>query len=295
MGCNSELADRVRTLLFLHIPKAGGSTLRQVLERHFRPDERLTIATGRPPWDQTSAMPASDRMRVRYVQGHLFYGLHRSFAQPSAYVTMLRDPVDRILSHYYYVLSLPTHYLHEAVASQTMSLKEYVASDLALELSNDQTRRLCGPPDVSHLTRDNLAQAKANMEEHFALVGLTDQFDETLVLARQLFGWRNLYYVRRNVTRARRPSEEVPQDVLDIIADRNRLDIELCKHAELTLANAIRSYGPTFRQDLARFQAINAGYQMLRASLRRGSAPVRLVRRVASTRGRLPWRQSIVH
>jgi len=122
---------------------------------------------------------------------------------------------------------------------------------------------------------------------------LTSQFDETLVLARRLFRWRNVYYVRRNVTMTRRARAEVPQDVLDIIAERNVLDIELYRYAERALANAIRSYGPTFHEDLARYQAYNAGYQTLHTLLHRVSAPVRWMRSAASRGRRQPRRKPI--
>jgi len=42
------------------------------------------------------------------ISGHLYFGIHREIPRPTAYFTMLRDRVDRILSNYYYVLHTVT-------------------------------------------------------------------------------------------------------------------------------------------------------------------------------------------
>ena len=46
-----------------------------------------------------------------------------------------------------------------------------------------------------------LETAKRNLEAHFAWVGITERFDESLVLLGRTFGWRDVRYVSANVSR----------------------------------------------------------------------------------------------
>ena len=76
--------------------------------------------------------------------GHMGFGLHDYLPQGASYITMLRDPIDRIVSHYYYVLQNQGHYLHKEVAGKGLSLEQFADSALSTELDNGQTRVLAG-------------------------------------------------------------------------------------------------------------------------------------------------------
>lgn len=265
-------------LIFLHIPRTGGSTLHWILRRQFQADETLAIVKGYDPWAEIASLPQSHRMQIKYVWGHLYYGIHQYFAQPATYITFMRDPVDRIISHYHFVRSHPNHYLHQAVVSGNMSLKDYITSDLSSELINGQTRMISGLLATEELTEQSLVLAKANIERHFSFVGLMERYDESLVIARRLFGWHNVYYVRKNVSRGRQSKQDVPQDVLDIIARRNQLDIELYQFVRERFDQAIEAYGPAFRADVIRFQALNALFRALYTGYKTVSSPFHSVR-----------------
>ena len=49
-------------------------------------------------------------------------------------------------------------------------------------------------------TSDMLERAKRHIEERFSFVGITERFDESLVLLRRTFAWKPPYYVAANVT-----------------------------------------------------------------------------------------------
>ena len=133
-------------LLFLHIPKAAGTTFHYVLSRQFSPDEILTIDGSDPESfiEEIKNLPIGDKLRVKCVKGHMPFGLHAYFPQPGTYITFLRDPVDRIISHYYYLRRSPQHYLYEVVTSKHMSLADYATSGISSELLNGQTHLISG-------------------------------------------------------------------------------------------------------------------------------------------------------
>ena len=75
------------TIIFLHIGKTAGSTLRPVLKRQFPRSEAITIRARRRPREETltdfAQLPEADRMRPRLIMGHTVFGLHESVPRPS--------------------------------------------------------------------------------------------------------------------------------------------------------------------------------------------------------------------
>ncbi len=256
-------------LLFLHIPKTAGSTLHSVLSSQFPPDEILTIDSSDPESSvkEIKALPIEDKMRIKCVRGHMPFGLHAYFPQPATYITFLRDPVDRIISHYYYLQSSPQHYLYEVVTSKHMSLADYATSGISSELLNGQTRLISGYEEPTPTT-ETLALAKENLSKQFSFIGLTERFNDSLVLLARQFGWRNVFYVKRNVTRGRLRREEIPGKVLSQIMAQNALDWELYTFAKHMFAESVLSYGKTFKLDVRVFRVRNRAYQAIQTVMR---------------------------
>jgi hypothetical protein len=269
-----------RALLFLHIPKAAGTTLHSVIERQFAPDVTFSIDGFNSPQGikEFIRLPAQQREKIRLVKGHMPYGLHKYLSVPASYITMLRDPVDRVVSHYYFVLKTPAHYLHQAVTRERMSLEDFVRSGLSTELTNDQTRLISGVEKVNTrlldgeerrtlqasrepVTREILETAKENLREHFAAVGLFKSFDESLLLFKKVLGWGSIYYVRRNVTKGRPRVRQVPREARAVIEKYNEMDMELYEYARQRFEEAIREQGTEFGRELRSFQRKNRVYE----------------------------------
>lgn len=95
--------------LFVHVPKCGGtSVLRSIREAYPEP---LGLELNGDQFVEKRAILAriADRLpTARVVFGHrVFAGLARSMPRPARMVTVLRDPVDRAISHYNYILTRP--------------------------------------------------------------------------------------------------------------------------------------------------------------------------------------------
>src|ERR1700724_2464607 len=156
------MPNQAEALIFLHIPKTGGSTLYKILERHFSPAETVTLDT--PGVARFKTLPAAKRGRYRLIQGHMHFGLHRFIPRASTYVTFLRQPVERVLSFYYYARSTPDHYLYPLLTTGRVDLRTLLGRELTSELCNFQTRALAGdewedPPRI--VTRGALAREEA--------------------------------------------------------------------------------------------------------------------------------------
>ena len=248
------------TIIFLHIGKTAGSTMRQILKRQFPCSQTMTVRARRRPREETLAdfalLPEAERLRPRLIMGHTVFGLHEHVPRPCRYVTMVRDPVRLAVSQHRYVLRTPGHRHHEL--AQGMSLEEYIESGLALEMDNSQTRAIAGDIGTPYggCTPEMLEIAKRNLAGHFAWVGVTERFDESVVLLGRTFGWRDVRYVSANVARSGAPPTEAE---LDLVRRANQLDLELYEHACRLLDERIAAE-PEFAEALERFRRANARY-----------------------------------
>lgn len=66
----------------------------------------------------------------------------------------------------------------------------------------------------------------------FELVGITELFNESLLLLKNKFNWTNIEYVKKNVTKSRPRLSEVPTAITKKIEKNNELDIELFKYVK---------------------------------------------------------------
>ena len=131
---SSNVAALEEVCLFLHIPKAAGQTLYRILERNYPGAGNWLFDPGnaQETLQQLQCMEEEPRRQLRVCRGHFPFGLHRIVNGPYTYVTILRHPVDRMISHYHYVKEYgPAHYLYEAIRAHGWSLGEYVSSGVS--------------------------------------------------------------------------------------------------------------------------------------------------------------------
>ena len=262
----SKRSDAQPSVIFLHIGKTAGTTLRQILRKQYSPAETLLIRSrplraerpeDRPTRESTigyfASLPEIERGRASLILGHTIFGIHRYVPRPATYFTLLRDPVALTISQYNYVARNPKHPLHGAASYR--SLEAYVTSGVTLEADNSQTRAIAGDTTTPFggCTDAMLELAKANIEEHFSVVGAVERFDESLLLLQRAFGWSRPYYVRANVTGKKEP---VAAEVRELIRSQNRIDLALYAWAAERFERTVLGR-PGFEDDLERFRRSN--------------------------------------
>jgi hypothetical protein len=252
-------------LIFQHIPKTGGITLSHLLLQHFDRDQIFHVRnpehTKAPvfgsTWgmmDEFIALPESRRSEFRCVMGHMPFGIHEHVPGKSGYLTVLRDPVERILSQHGQYNRMVQN--QEIKADRLLSLEEYL--DLKPStLDNHQTRFLLGPAYQDRSDRDRFERVRKNLEKHFSLVGVLESFDETVLILNKLMGWSCVGFRRRNVGSLRSSRDEISPALLERMKEMNDLDFRLHAYAKEHLNRAIDSYGPGFDEDLADLRAAN--------------------------------------
>lgn len=253
------------TVIFIHIPRTAGVSLDAILERQYNPAKIYSLYS-QEKLDEFNKLSEKKKANIQLLNGHFMsYGIHERLPNPSTYITMMREPIDRVISHYYFVRRSPNHYLHETVMSKNMSLQEYVGSELSIEINNGQTRLLAGLKEnpgigIGRGFPEMLNRAKQNIDNNFSVVGLTEEFEKSLILFKKSLGWSETFYLKRNETKNRKTVKEVSENIINIIGEYNEMDIELYNYAKKEFYKKIESWQNEFDNELENFQKNNEKY-----------------------------------
>lgn len=197
-----------RPLVFVHLPKCGGTALHALLlsiaeHHHISRNEFCDdLMLPRILFEHKNSYAPVSHCRV--VVGHVASGLADGYDErfAPAYVTVLRDPIERVLSLYNYARRTPEHHQHRLFASRTLSELVAIAAEEhrrnpgeadwnnTLLVTNRNVWRLCGHR-CHHATLhagQALAQARARLTQQYAVVGTTEEMD---VFARALLRFTN--------------------------------------------------------------------------------------------------------
>lgn len=215
-------------LVFIHILKTAGQSVMQVLEANFPKRDRLFANS-----HDIVKLPPGSLNRYRLILGHNYYNIHELLGRKPVYMTFLRDPVARTISHYFHWKRTDTHKFYEKVNSQTLA--EFVTDPVTRPaVFNYQTRWIASdnvlkPAAVN--ARDLLEVAKQRLEE-FAFVGLVEDFDRSIDALVGQFGWKMPRHLeKRNVGKQRAKVADFPAETLQLIREATQGDAELCEFA----------------------------------------------------------------
>jgi hypothetical protein len=224
-------------LLYVHIYKCGGTTMRRHITDHLVGPGTTLVDQWAYAWEREIDPP--DRLLGNFVRAELLrlgplaapsgstVVLTHSFfyewmkALPGfRFVTLLRDPVARLISQFdFQRRELGMH----AGEDRTAWL-----ADQPSYVFNLQTAALCGCPAES-IGREHLERAKANLH-CFDVIGFVDRFPEALSLFNRTFGLGDVPQPPRlNVSPG--PAVSLDDATRDLLLERSQLDQELCAYA----------------------------------------------------------------
>lgn len=267
-------------LIHLHIPKTGGVSLNSMIQHGFRDDEifdamllkngtkystkeydGLNLAPYELNRERLAAYAPERFQRIRYVTGHVPMGLHRLFERSAKYFTILRHPVDRVISDFYFRIQEEEPYLKNG---KLLTFEEYVEGRDDVYLCDYQVRVISGSPELHAerrpagmqtpgrlVERHHLEQAKRNIEDHFLTVAPLENMAELALLIRSVYGWplRRLLNEYKNRTKRRLSLAKVSPRTLKIIEECNRYDLELYEWVGKRFAAQRQSFEPSLSRD----------------------------------------------
>jgi hypothetical protein len=225
------LGIRPQRVLFNHMPKCAGTSVNRYLFAQY-PHHRifhLDTSNAHRSIAEFSALSESDRYRYRLISGHYAHSLLPLVHPETICFTIFRDPVDRLVSLYYFIQQSPMHYLYEKVAATGMSLEQFAGSRLSPELNNWYTSHLTGRSAEEIAAAPNVALEHAlRALDRYAVVGFFDDIPDSLHRLRAIAGYRRRYHDQQvNRTRSRRAVTEVSESAIECIRSQNAVDLDL--------------------------------------------------------------------
>ena len=228
-------------ILFDHIPKCCGSSLTELFRRAYG-EQRVA-----PPSIGSQALVAKKLFKTYdVVSGHFGGVIFDNWPCDFFSCTMIRNPVDRALSTYFYFQTLPSVGNWRVEAIRGMKLQDFANSRLPLVneiLNNPLSRHFADAVGFTgDYSNERLTwEAALKGFESYDFIGLCEEFEISI---RRLFGALSLPATAidhgnftLNKNEARVPKEEVPYEIIKTIERRNLFDIELYKAAKQQLVN----------------------------------------------------------
>ena len=244
---DASSADPPALYVFDHIPKTAGTTFRRsYLRAAFPRDERWILSGGDKNAEDRERflqLPAQARRRIRIVAGHYVDSL-RAHVPDARFLTVVRDPVDRLVSSYRHALFHPGgETLWPDVREKQMGLREFV---LKYERPNAQSIQLVGEGDF-----DEHALAQ-RLGTRYALIGYTEAFDEFVFLLHALEGFPLCLYNNRLVGEER--SGHAPSGAdLTFVREMNARDLLLHRVVKARFQQQVQALPPVTRATMARY------------------------------------------
>lgn len=191
--------------VYVHINKAGGTSVRQMLQDGLLEDRLLDTLVPRR-WGLDN-LPRSVHSQDPVVLGevaelrerqwdldcfasNLPVGVHELLDRPCEYFSVVREPIDRITSLWSDVYrARRTSQLWQEWAKLNLDISRILASPCGTPLRNDQVRMLTGL-QCHEVKASHVVEAMENINRDFSVVGCFEDLPDFAERLQEHYGWK---------------------------------------------------------------------------------------------------------
>lgn len=212
--------DDEPVVFFQHIRKTAGTSLRQVIHKNYTDRGALHVVMGSPSGSDRElrhewvrrylgSLGADERRELMCVVSHDANYLMHMLDEPVRAITVVRDPVDRVLSNHSFGdrTKRPLEEIYE-----TGPVKDGKPKERLLKFFNGPARTLI---------------------DRYYSVGVQDRVEQSLESFARSFGWTDVFVSTAKVNRDRRNA--IDDSLRTTILEYNWLDVELHAYASRRL------------------------------------------------------------
>ena len=243
-------------VIYHHIAKTGGTSLREVVQANYRGKALLELYgpnRGSVAWYEAyyRSLSPERKAAIQCIAAHSAHYIIPVIDRPFRVFTLVRDPVDRVISLYYFARVLAREgkgkgaeigRALEALGWDLADIYRYVGNrdDLTTEkirlfapFFNGQSRAILGPhmdtatmpfvpgaPDALAPFQNRL---QTILDAHYEL-GVTEEYEQSVRYFARIFGWCRVFFQKKNPTKKRPRLEELSQELIQTIRGFNALD-----------------------------------------------------------------------
>jgi len=252
--------DNKKVSVFTHVFKTAGTTLNRILEWQYLFGRGSSYhASSLSFYEYFKKLPREKRKNIKLIKGHFPFGVDKYCIQPTNYFTMLREPDNRLISHY-----KDTRRLYKAVygskGAKELTLKAFLKQGILPVADNCQVRFLSGAIDIPYgsINETHLTMALNNLRTKYSIIGITEYFDESILIFAKTLGWTTPYYVKNNVSKKRDDAICIDSEVQNLLSYYNRYDYRLYAAAVEIFKKQATGMGEHFANEVISFRARNA-------------------------------------
>lgn len=218
-------------LIFSHIPKSGGTSLRKVVTDQYPENEICQV------YQSELNLPAPDHSFIRMfkqrqsayrvVYGHFSFSVHRLLGIAPCYLTVLREPIVRVISLFaHYKRGIHSDWYQQI--KKGLTLQDMIRERMAGGVNNHMTRMIAGHPyQEGEVISDKkfLDLAKSNIEKYYVFCSTTETLQKDVQALARFLEWENVHVPHLNA----HPQlhDDVDSETFALVQENNQLDIKL--------------------------------------------------------------------